>query len=80
MILRGVRFILGGGFLIAGALLALLFEAHYWRWRDCFNELGRCFDPDTGQVFLEQSGMVWGGLSVISILTGVFVLWNLRRR
>ena len=51
--------------------MALLFLAafydRYWRVRGCFNELGRCFEPETGQVLLEQSGIVWGGLALVMI-------------
>ncbi len=38
---------------------ALAFHERYWRWRDCFNELGRCYDPQAG-VMVEQAGPIWG--------------------
>lgn len=40
----------------------------WWRHRGCFNELGRCFDPATGEVYLEQAGLVWGGLAALALL------------
>jgi hypothetical protein len=49
--------------------LALLFAAafycRYWRWRDCFSELGRCYDPVSLNAYLEQAAGVWGGLAAI---------------
>jgi hypothetical protein len=40
----------------------------YWRWRGCFNEEGRCFDPVEGVVYHAQSGEVWGILLAASAL------------
>ncbi len=59
-----------------GALAALAFYDCYWRWRDCFNELGRCFDPVTQDVYLEQAGLVWGGLTTLFLSTGVILLFR----
>lgn len=71
---------LSGLLLIAlGALFALAWYDRYWRWRNCFNELGRCYDPVSQDVYLEQAGLVWGGLAAISFLAGVALLF-LRRR
>ena len=66
----------------AGAILfGYAWYDRYWRWRDCFNELGRCYDPDGQQVFLEQAGLVWGTFAVAClVLAGVFVWRALRRR
>ncbi len=41
------------GTLAAGS--AFLFYERYWIWRECFNELGRCYDGEAG-VMLEQAG------------------------
>ena len=59
---------------------ALAFEARYWRWRDCFNELGRWYDPVSQDVYLEQAGMVWGGLAAMSLLAGIGLVASLRRK
>lgn len=65
--------------LIAMAICsAALFYESYWRWRDCFNDLGRCFDPVSQNVYLEQSGLVWGGFTGILVLMAL-VLWLSRR-
>ena len=56
------------------AMLAFAFYDSYWRWRDCFNELGRCFDPVSGVVYHEQSGAIWGGLALLSLLAGLALL------
>ncbi|MBI5262483.1 MAG: hypothetical protein HY852_11785 [Bradyrhizobium sp.] len=58
----------------------LAFEDRYWRWRDCFNELGRCYDPVSQDVYVEQAGMVWGSLAAISLLAGLALIVGLRRK
>jgi hypothetical protein len=61
-----------------GVLFTLAYYDRYWRWRDCFNELGRCYDPVSQDVYLEQAGLVWGGLAAISLLGGIALLWRRR--
>lgn len=58
-------------FAAGGVLFGFAFYDRYWRWRDCFNELGRCYDPDTQSVYLEQAGVVWGGLTGICVACAV---------
>jgi hypothetical protein len=77
--LRLVRIVLGIAATGIGGLLALAFYERYWRWRDCFNELGRCFDPATQDVYLEQSGEVYGGLAVLFLILGLALLARRRR-
>ena len=57
--------------------LAIIFA--YFRWRNCFNELGRCFDSDAGVVHLQQSGIVWLLLAVLALVAGIFNAWHLTR-
>jgi hypothetical protein len=46
------------GFLLCCALLfGWLFYERYWRWRHCFNELGRCFDPASETVAMDSNSM-----------------------
>ncbi len=52
----------------ASVISALAFYEMYWRWRGCFNEEGRCFDPVEGVVYHAQSGEVWGILLAASAL------------
>jgi len=80
VVLRWLRGILGAALMGLGAMFALAFEARYWRWRDCFNELGRCYDPVSQDVYLEQAGLVWGSLAAISLLAGLGLVAGLRRR
>ena len=61
------------------ALFALAFHDRYWRWRGCFNELGRCYDPEHG-VMVEQAGAIWGSLTLIFGLLLIGSLWSLLRR
>lgn len=69
--------------LLSGAstvLFAFAWYDRYWRWRGCFNELGRCFDPETQEVHLEQAGVVWGSLALVSLsVLVVCLLMRLRR-
>jgi hypothetical protein len=69
-----ILFALGGLFLLA-------FYDRYWLWRACFNELGRCYDPGTEQVYLEQAGVAWGSLAAVCLTGGIFLaLRAIRKR
>jgi hypothetical protein len=61
-------------------LFALAYYDRYWRWRDCFNELGRCYDSASEEVFLEQAGLVWGSFAVICVLATALLAWRALRR
>jgi hypothetical protein len=63
-----------------GCFFGLAFYDRYWRWRDCFNELGRCYDSKSQQVFLDQAGIAWGSLTVICFTIAVVLLVLIRRR
>jgi hypothetical protein len=76
-----VKTLLGCMLIGFSALFAAAFYDRYWRWRDCFKDLGRCYDPVSQDVYLEQAGMVWGSLAVIFLATGLaLVFWRLRPR
>jgi hypothetical protein len=54
--------------LIFGLLAGLsgwAFHVRYWVWRGQFGTEGRAHDPRTGEAFVEQAGLIWGGLGVI---------------
>lgn len=72
--------VLGAAMLGLGGLLAFAFYDRYWRWRDCFNELGRCFDAETQDVYLQQSGSVYGGLAALFLVLGLGLMLRARRR
>jgi hypothetical protein len=65
----------------AAALLAAMFLAafydRYWRVRHCFNELGRCYDDEAGEVLLEQAGVAWGSLAAFFAVVALFGMWRL---
>lgn len=49
------------------ALAAFFSVAYYTRYhiyRDCFNERGRCYDPETAQV-ITTGALAWGFLAAI---------------
>ncbi|SIS94647.1 hypothetical protein SAMN05421772_109178 [Paracoccus saliphilus] len=54
-----------------------LYYVEYFKWRSCFNELGRCFDDDAGVVYFEQSGVVWLLLAVLALGVGLYSAWHL---
>ena len=64
--------------MLAASVFAAAFYDRYWLWRDCFNELGRCFDPESGQVYLEQAGVAWGSLATLSLVTAIVLLFPRR--
>lgn len=53
-------------------LFGYIYYAQYYRWRDCVNEAGRCFDPQHGVVYLEQSGIAWIILTVLTLVVALF--------
>lgn len=55
------------------------FYERYWRWRDCFNELGRCYDSNTG-VMVEQAGFIWGSLATICFVMFFLNIYRLLKR
>ena len=60
------------------ALFGWAFYERYWRWRDCFNELGRCYDP-ASQTVMTDAGFVWGLMAVVAFGLAL-ALWMLGRR
>ena len=47
---------------------------HYVAHRACFNAQGRCFDPQTGIVYLEQSGPIWASMTALSLAAAIALL------
>jgi hypothetical protein len=76
--MRIVCSLLTAGALGFAAFFGWAFYEFYWRWRDCFNELGRCFDPATDTVMTDE-GFVWGLMAVVALGLAL-VLWMLARR
>ena len=64
------RRLLSLGCLMLAAAFGTLLYADYWRWRDCFNDQGRCFDATTGTVQHAQSGVVWLVLCCVFFVAG----------
>jgi hypothetical protein len=59
------------------ALSAMFYYAYYtshYKWRDCFNALGRCFDSESGVVYMAQLG---GVLLSMAVITSVLALYQL---
>lgn len=73
-----IRTLIGLVFAALASFFGFLFYDRYWRWRDCFNELGRCFDPESQDVFLEQAGGIYGSIALVCF--AVTLALFLRRR
>lgn len=58
-------------------IFGFAYYEQYFKWRDCFNDLGRCYDSETGIVYLEQSGIVWLLLFVVATAIGLYQFWRL---
>ena len=56
------------------------YYVQYFKWRSCFNEMGRCFDEDTGVVYSQQSGAVWLLVAVLALAIGLYNAWHLTKR
>ena len=63
----------------SAVLFCFAYYDSYFKWRSCFNELGRCFDSDTGVVHLEQSGVAWLTLAVLASSIALYQIWRLSR-
>jgi len=59
-------------------LFGCFYYIQYFRWRDCFDESGRCFDPQSGVVYLAQSGLGWIILTVLPLAAAI--IWMLATR
>lgn len=71
-----IRMIASLAFLGLASAFGYLYYVEYFRWRDCFNELGRCFDDGAGVVYLEQSGAVWLLLALLALMAGLYSAWR----
>lgn len=58
---------------------ASMFYERYWRWEDCFNELGRCYDSEAG-VMVEQASFIWGFPTLVFGLLALRSLWRFLRQ
>lgn len=75
--MRRAALLLPAVFFAAGAIVfGLAYYDRYWRWRACFNELGRCYDFDSQQVFLEQAALVWGSFAAVCLLLAGLFAWR----
>ena len=55
-----------------------IFYELYWRWRSCFNQLGRCFLPEDG-VVVSDNNFVWALFTWAALaLALLFWLWSRR--
>ena len=76
---QGVRKTVFGVSAGLAAVFGLAYYESHFKWRGCFNELGRCLDSDSGVVYLEQSGGVWLSLAVLASGIALYQLRQLTR-
>jgi len=74
--LRKTIFVVSSGL---SGLFCIAYYVSYRNWQSCFNEAGRCFDGDVGNVYLEQSGIAWLSLAVLAFGIALYQLWRLTR-
>ena len=72
--------VVGWGLLAVALVCVWAFYEQYWRWRDCFNELGRCWSDELQVVFTDDAGLAWGTLTVLFAALAALVLWIARGR
>lgn len=59
-----------------------LFYARYYKWRDCFDDLRPCHDPDGSGDVYTVAGIFWGCFSVpflILAVSSLIILWRRRK-
>ena len=78
--LRIIRHLISFLLLGVSVLCGYLYFVQYYKWRDCFDEIGRCFDSQHGVVYLEQSGIAWIILALFAFGGFVFCMWLPRSR
>ena len=54
------------------------FYVRYFQWRDCFNELGRCYDPDGSRQVYTTAGQVWGYVALAFLVVAVAAVIQMR--
>ncbi|MCB1215138.1 MAG: hypothetical protein KDK66_06645 [Deltaproteobacteria bacterium] len=60
-------------------LCASLFYLRYFLWIDCFNELGRCYNPDgSGQVYT-SSAQIWALPALLFLGAFLKKLYDLKK-
>ncbi|WP_224814372.1 hypothetical protein [Hasllibacter sp. MH4015] len=63
---------------ICAVFFAVAFFDRYWRHRDCFNDLGRCFVSAEDGVYT-TSAFVWAPMAILCALLAIFALWRFFR-
>lgn len=75
-----LRVIAAAGGAVGFGACAWAFYERFYRWRDCFNDVGRCYDPDgSGQVYT-TAGQVWGWMALMFLAVAVAGVVMSRRR
>lgn len=59
----------------ATAYLGLAFASHQYRYRNCINELGDCYDTSGWMVHVTQSGVIWLALAALTLSYAFYLMW-----
>ncbi|WP_439143429.1 hypothetical protein [Planktotalea sp.] len=65
--------------LLSAGVCFYAYYTFYFARRGCFNALGRCFDEDTGVVYLEQSGIAWLSIAAVFSAIAAWQVWRWKR-
>lgn len=64
-------------YLALAAVAGFFYYTRYYLWIDCFNELGRCYDPDgSGEVYTD-AGRIWAYVLALFLMLAA---WRAFRR
>jgi hypothetical protein len=69
---RNVLAVLTGFWLCCALFFGWMFYERYWRWLGCFNELGRCYDPESSTVATEDN-FVYGLAAALALVPALWV-------
>ena len=61
---------------LLSAIFLWIWYTQYYQWIDCFNEFGRCFNPNDSVVYTDSS-FVWVIPAAIFLGLSIITLFNL---
>lgn len=77
---RATHFAMAVAYLGLAALFGYLAWLRYFRWADCFNELGRCYSPDDSGEVYTTGGLGWMLPAIVFAVLAVRRLVRARRQ
>jgi hypothetical protein len=66
-------------YIALGGICVYAWYTRYFLWLDCFNELGRCYDPDGSQQVYTTSAQMWMLPALVCLGLGIQTVRQLLR-